>query len=88
MRSQAYSSTSMRAPSAAGVEAMKWSPRVSANSSIDSTPFSLANAKTVFFWVSVGRTSAWSPVTCASSKLPRSEVETFRSRIWCRAVSR
>ena len=84
----AYSSTSMRAPSASGVLAMKWSARVRPYSSTESMPFSLANAKTVFFCVSVGRMSRWSPVVWASSKLPRSEVETLRSRIWWRAVSR
>ena len=35
----------------------KWSPRVSPNCSGELTPFSLANAKAVFFWVSVGSTS-------------------------------
>ena len=67
---------------------MKWSPRVSANSSIERTPFSLANANTVFFCVSVGRMAAWSPVMCASLKSPRSDELTFRSRISWRAVSR
>jgi hypothetical protein len=88
MRSHAYSSISMRAPSAAGAVAMKWSARVRPNSSIDRTPFSFAKANTVFFWVSVGRTSAWSPVVCASVNRPRNAEETLRSRIWCRAVSR
>ena len=55
MRSQKYSSISIRAPVAFGVWWMKWSPRVKPNSSMEFTPFSLAKANTVFFWVSVGR---------------------------------
>ena len=52
------------------------------------TPFSLAKENAVFFWVSVGRTAAWSPLMCASRKSPRSAEETLRSRMVCRAVSR
>jgi hypothetical protein len=55
---------------------------------MERTPFSLANAKAVFFWVSVGSTAAWSPLMCASSNRPRSAEETFRSRIWWRGSSR
>ena len=51
-------------------------------------PFSLAKAKAVFFCVSVGSTSPWSPVMWAAVKSPRSDVDTFRSRISCRSVSR
>src|SRR5688572_4367638 len=52
------------------------------------TPWSFANAKTVFFWVSVVRTFAWSPVVWAASKEPRRWVETLRSVISWRAVPR
>src|SRR5947209_4334189 len=44
---------------------------------------SLANAKTVFFCVSVGTTLLLSPVRCASAKSPASAIETLRSfRSW------
>ena len=51
-------------------------------------PGSRANAKTVFFWVSVGSTAPWSPATWAAEKSPESEVDTLRSRMACRSVSR
>ncbi len=83
-----YSSIPIRDAFAFGVASRKCAPRVSPNCSGEVTPFSLAKAKAVFFWVSVGSTSPCSPVMWASLKSPRSEVETFRSRISCRSVSR
>src|SRR5688572_18175011 len=53
-----------------------------------STGCSFANAKTAFLWESVGRTAAWSPVVWAASKDPLRCVETLRSVISWRAVSR
>jgi hypothetical protein len=78
----------MRDASAFGVTSRKCAPKVSPYCSGELTPFSLAKAKAVFFWVSVGSTSPCSPVMWASEKSPRSEVDTFRSRISCRSVSR
>ena len=49
---------------------------------------SRANAKIVFFWVSVATTWALSPARCAAAKSPRSWDVTLRSSISCRAVSR
>ena len=66
MRSQAYSSISIRDAFALGVTSRKWAPRVSPNCSGEVMPFSLAKAKAVFFWVSVGSTSPWSPVMWAA----------------------
>jgi hypothetical protein len=48
----------------------------------------LANANAVFFWVSVGSTCDWSPSVCAAAKSPYSEVDTLRSWISWRVVSR
>ena len=49
---------------------------------------SRANAKIVFFCVSVATTCALSPSRCAAAKSPRSCDVTLRSSISCRAVSR
>ena len=66
---------------------VKWSASRSRNSSGEGTP-SLANAKIVFFWVSVATTWELSPFVCAASKSPRSCEVTLRSATSWRAVSR
>src|SRR5690625_6078533 len=49
---------------------------------------SLANAKIVFFWVSVATTVALSPLKWAAAKSPRSCEVTDRSVMQCRGLSR
>ena len=59
-------------------EPAKWRASRSPNSSISPIP-SLANAKTVFFCVSVGTTLALSPVRCTSVMSPDNVMPTLRS---------
>ena len=80
-RSQSYASIPTRALVTAGTVSVKCRARLSAKSSIWPTPYCLANANTVFFWLSVGSTWDWSPEVCASAKSPRSVVVTDRSWI-------
>ena len=63
------------ARSTGSTSSTKCRARRSANSSIAPTPCSRANANTVFFWVSVGSTVAWSP-----SRVRRREVAGERGR--------
>ncbi len=88
IRSQPNSSMRTSARETGATSSTKCRARRSANSSISPMPASRANAKTVFFWVSVGSTAPWSPATWAAEKSPESEVDTLRSRMACRSVSR
>ncbi len=89
MRSHSYCSACHTPPSIQSKDDTKCSPRVSRYSSGEGMPCSFANAKAVFFWVSVATTSALSPTRYEStSAAPRSCEVTFRSMISCRAVSR
>jgi hypothetical protein len=87
IRSQAYRSAVQRPPVTHSNELVKWSASRSRNASGEPMP-SRANAKMVFFWVSVGTTFALSPSRYAAAKSPLSCEVMSRSSISCRAVSR
>lgn len=55
---------------------------------MEAIPCFLANANTVFFWLSVGSTAALSPVRCTSSIAPERETLTLTSLIRCVPPSR
>ena len=79
---QACSSTSTRAWWIVGWEPTKCRASSSPNASGESMPYFLANAKTVFFWVSVVSTAALSPVRWTASMSPDSATLTVRSLMW------
>src|SRR5690625_1421285 len=89
MCSQVYSLTSQRPPATQSKLLVKCSESRMANSSVEEMP-SLATAKTVFFWVSVGTTLPWSPTVWASVKSPRSwevtDSSVMRWRGWSRST--
>ena len=87
IRDQVYCSAAHRPPVTQSKSPVKWSASRSKKASGEATP-SLANAKIVFFWVSVGTTWLLSPSRWAATKSPRSCEVTFRSSISCRSVSR
>src|SRR5215207_7138026 len=87
MRDQPNSSAAQRPPLTQSNSPVKWSASRSRNASGEAMP-SRANAKIVFFWVSVATTWALSPSVCAASKSPRSCEVTLRSMRSCRSVSR
>ena len=87
-RSHGCSVSVTRAQEIAGCVSTKCRPSSSPNSSIEATPCFFANAYTVFFWVSVGSTSALSPVRCVAARSPASATLTVRSRSSWRCPSR
>ena len=82
IRSQAFSSTDTFAWWIAGWEPTKCRASSSPKSSGESMPYFLANAKTVFFCVSVVSTEELSPVRWTSSMSPESATLTVRSLMW------
>jgi hypothetical protein len=80
-RSQGLSEIEISTLDTGGLPSRKCAARSSPNDSIASRRWSFASAYTVFFIVSVGRTSELSPSVCAASNFPWNRTATVRSRI-------